>query len=542
MNHRLNYTYMILPACVLIIGAGLASINQVTAQRLDRPPARELEGTAILPAGTTDVPAGTILILEMEEKLSSGSARISDRFRARVATPVVNGNGRTLIPADATVIGRVSNVKPARWARRSGMIAVTFDSLIMPNGSAIPIRGYLTPADADDRKRIDDEGILRGGSNVKRDIVFVGGGAGAGAAIGAVTGGALAGAGIGAAAGLTATLLLKGKEAVVEDGQRFGMELTQPLRTSGTPSREGRQGTQPPRSGTPGYNSGYPQDSGQYGGDRVRTVGGTVDVSDVRVERNADGFVRILITAETATSGWRIYTNHEISRDTVDVRVRGVPPSSTGARQISHPSAPTIVIPDRNRRLQRVIVRGRNGVRTVNVDGGGSTFDPNRPQTPIDYTNNPPGPGTTQPPYTGGGGTGGGGTGTGSTGGGLSPTEINSLASRVINQTTQLRYDYGATIGVWINRDGSYDLIGQRRPTADERQLLDSLGAMQSSAQALNLNSSNLSARRSNAAKLNEDAKAVENAWRRAPMSADQNQRVRDLLQDVRKLVDNAMR
>ncbi|QQS46409.1 MAG: hypothetical protein IPM66_21285 [Acidobacteriota bacterium] len=513
---------LVLTILTITAGTGFSAMNLVTAQRLERPPARDIEGTPILPSGINAIPAGTILILEMETPLNSGTSRISDRFQARVATPVIDGTGRTLVPAGALVEGHVSSVTPAKWRRRSGIIAITFDRMQIATGRLAPIRGYLTSVDASDRKRIDDEGNLKGGSLNKRDIVFVGGGAGAGAAIGAVTGGALAGAGIGAAAGLTATLLMKGKDAVVEEGQRIGLELTQDVSITAAP-------TSITRPSQPSTGGARPRPPITGGGQQVPTRSGLIDVSDVRAERGSDGLLRILITAETPTSGWRIYTNHELTSDAVYVRLRGVPPTGAGATMISHPTAPTITIPDSNGRFRTVVVVGKNGTRTTQVNappGSSGTFTPTQP---VDYPNTPPstGSGTPVPPSTPPASTGPG-------------ADFNSQASRIANQIEQIRYDYGATVGVWINRDGSYDPIGQRQPTADERKLLDSLGALLNSVRALNLNSPNSAALRTNAARVQEDTRVVEQAWRRVPASSNLNQKIRTMIQDARNLANQA--
>ena len=177
MQYHVKKFTLFLPLLMLLC---LAAAPRVEAQqRLERPPAREVEGTPILAAGSQTVPEGTFLILEMENRLTSETSRQSDRFRARVASPVVDANGRVLIPEAAYVEGHVSNVTPARWGRRSGIIAIDFDNLYLPNGKRYPIRGYLTSADPDDRKRIDDEGNIKGKAPIKRDTVFIGGGAGA---------------------------------------------------------------------------------------------------------------------------------------------------------------------------------------------------------------------------------------------------------------------------------------------------------------------------------------------------------------------------
>ncbi len=175
------------------------------------------------------VPAGTVLILETETRLDSKTMRSSDRFTARVTEPVTDKNGNVLIPADSTVQGYAKSVTAAQYRRRSGVIEVLFDRLQLPNGRDYKINGILTSAETKERQRIDEEGTLTPGTENKRHIVFIGAGVGSGAIIGVITGSAILGAGVGAAAGVAAVFLSKGKEAIVEEGTRIGIELTQSL-------------------------------------------------------------------------------------------------------------------------------------------------------------------------------------------------------------------------------------------------------------------------------------------------------------------------
>ena len=522
MQYHVKKFTLFLPLLMLLC---LAAAPRVEAQqRLERPPAREVEGTPILAAGSQTVPEGTFLILEMENRLTSETSRQSDRFRARVASPVVDANGRVLIPEAAYVEGHVSNVTPARWRRRSGIIAIDFDNLYLPNGKRYPIRGYLTSADPDDRKRIDDEGNIKGKAPTKRDSVFIGGGTGAGAAIGWIAGSTLAGAGIGAAVGLTATLLMKGQEAIVEEGQRIAIGLTEDLKVGASP-----QAPKPSIGGGP--IPGFGGQTGIGGGGTTMTASGAVNLSSVRAERNADGLLRILITAETPTAGWRIFTNHEISRDTVDIRLRGVAPSALAPRQLSHPTAPTIVIPDRNGRIQKIVVHAKNVVRSINVNSswteqtGGDWTSPSNPP-PSKPPSQPSTPPTTTPPSSGGG----------------SDASLNETASRIEKDIDLIRYNFASSIGVWLNKDGSYDVLTGRRPTVEEKKFLDGLGALSNSVKGLPFNSATASARRSTAMRIEEDAQVVEEAWRRISMSSEANQQVRDMLGRVRNLVDRAIR
>jgi hypothetical protein len=533
---------------IMVMTISLAPLTS-RAQRPGRPPARDFEGTPVLAAGTEVVPEGTYILLEMETRLNSKDSRQSDRFKARVAAPVVDAQGRTLIPEAAYVEGHVSAVTPARWRRRSGIIAIEFDNLYLPNGESIPIRGYLTSADAADRKRIDDEGSIRGGAPRKRDIVFIGGGAAAGAAIGLIAGGALAGAGIGAAVGLTATFLMKGVEAIVEEGDRIAIGLTQDLRiepagdymsqprpapsrtedertelrplTPATPESE----TRPEREKTPA-----PAPSG--------LSSGAVNLNAIRSERGNDGLIRILITAETPTTGWRIFTNHEILRDSVEIRLQGTPPTTNAPRQISHPTAPTIVIQDRSSRIQKIVVHGRNTVQTIGVNNSwtdragarqGSGSSTSRPASRP--TSRPTGSSSQNPPAN---------NSTASEP--IIPAESASTslietASRIEKDIDLIRFNFASSIGIWLNRDGTFDALTGRRPTNEEKRFLDGLGALATSVRTWHFNSPTESARRTSILRIREDAQVVEGSWRRISMSNETNQLVREMLGRVAILV-----
>jgi hypothetical protein len=199
-------------------------------QRDRRTPARDIDVTPQIATDSGLLPAGVVLVLRLETRLDSGSARPSDRFKANLVEAVRDTSGKELIPQAAVIEGFVESVMPAQLRRRSGIIAVRFDLLRMPDGRALPLDGVLANPDQATRKRIvDEEGNIAGGSTVRQTVVFIGGSAGAGAAIGAIAGGALLGVGIGAAAGALGAWLARGKEATVEPGTRIGMELTKPL-------------------------------------------------------------------------------------------------------------------------------------------------------------------------------------------------------------------------------------------------------------------------------------------------------------------------
>jgi hypothetical protein len=172
----------------------------------------------------------TVISLRMNTYLSSKTAHVGDKFTATVSVPVYV-DGREAIPAGATIEGRVTQVTPAKRMNKSGLIAIDFDSITLPNGLNTQIVGILTSDDPDTQKQIDDENQVTGGKG-KDATVFVGGSGVLGAILGGVSGGgkgAAVGGAVGAGIGLGAVLLSKGEEATVPTGTEFGLRLKQPL-------------------------------------------------------------------------------------------------------------------------------------------------------------------------------------------------------------------------------------------------------------------------------------------------------------------------
>jgi type IV secretion system protein VirB10 len=338
-----------------------------------------------LSAGTRVLPRGYVMLLRLDTRLDSSRVRPSDRFYARLDEPLTDEAGSMILPANLLVIGHVKEATPAQMGRRSGIIEIEFDRLVMSDGRELPVKGILTSADPAERKKlkIDEEGVLEGGGQLKRNTVFVGGGAATGAVIGAIAGGAALGAAVGAAAGVVAVFLAKGKEAIVEPGTLIGLELTEsldltqrgtippprpttspatsPATTSPTTSTPAPTNNQPPAT-TPDTNGSQqpvplptPPQEPQL-----------VKVSFVQVERVSGNSILIVATAETTSNGWRVKAEHQVNQDTLEVWVKGTPPEGRASRVVSHPTVTTTVA-DPSRAIRRVVVHGLGGDRTVAV-------------------------------------------------------------------------------------------------------------------------------------------------------------------------------
>ncbi|MFN0110352.1 MAG: hypothetical protein ACKVZH_15960 [Blastocatellia bacterium] len=469
------------------------SPNIYSQSRLGRAPARDPESTAPIPAGSANIPAGTIIILEIDDKLSSGSSQVSDRFRAHVASPVTDTAGKTLIPIGIGIDGRVSSVSKAKWRHRSGLLAIVFDNLRRPNGDPVPVKGTLTSANAEDRKRLDEEAYLKGDSSLRRDILFVGGGAGTGAVIGMFTGGMLAGAGVGAAAGLTAALLMKGKDVTVEPGERFGMVLTQPI-----PSNLFQANATPIPTPTPTPTS------------QPQAQPSPLNPYDAVVMRESDGLVRIRLNAEAPSQNWRADSSYEnLGNGVIRIGVKGIPPRSVLDSQFQSALIPVgeIGLEDRSRLLSRADFVDKYGRHSFSID------IPSQPGSRTGRASNAP--------YSGGS------TGVPPVGGGRGPTlppaRVAALAKGAAGKVDVVRTQYAGLLQYFINADGSTTFLGTQRPAPEQQQFFDALMTLHTSLIRLQNNASDPNATRLNAQRVQDEASIANQASRRVRLDNSLN-------------------
>jgi len=84
-------------------------------------------------SGEVDVPDGTLILLRLEDPLSSRTALPEDRVEATVAEPVYGDRDgiRAAIPAGTPARGIVVEVRQAQRPSKGGRLDVTFDSLVL---------------------------------------------------------------------------------------------------------------------------------------------------------------------------------------------------------------------------------------------------------------------------------------------------------------------------------------------------------------------------------------------------------------------------
>lgn len=165
------------------------------------------------------IPRDTELILELQESMTTETAKEGDRFTAKIVSPTeISG---------AIVEGHVSKVtRPGRIKRRSE-IQLSFNRIILTQDRWSNFDAILTevlPVKGDNIKRVDNEGLAQGQRNYKGDFVKIGAATGTGVTIGAVAGGpvgAAVGAGVGAAFGVGAVVIERGKHIKLNPNQQL---------------------------------------------------------------------------------------------------------------------------------------------------------------------------------------------------------------------------------------------------------------------------------------------------------------------------------
>lgn len=203
----------------------------------------KLPGRAAL-SSLSALPAGQVIRVQMNDEITSATARVGDRFATTVISPVY-ANGVEVIPAGSTVMGQVTSVDRASNSSNPGTVGVNFFSLRLTDGLESGIDGDLTDLSdesgaaegltwdlAEDSSSPDEEQAKVIKSSPKRNVRFIGGGASKGALIGAIAGGGkgtMSGASTSAAIGLPTPLLLNANEARISPGTEFGVVVNQIL-------------------------------------------------------------------------------------------------------------------------------------------------------------------------------------------------------------------------------------------------------------------------------------------------------------------------
>ncbi len=204
---------------ILLVLAGLAAGCGVGAQPptvVADTPATQQQQLPFVESKALVVPANTAIYVRLQQSISSSTAQSGQNFSAELDEPLVV-DGQTLAPKGAPVTGKVVAARESGHMHNSGYLRITLSSITL-NGKTVPLQTNSV--------------FVSGGSYKKRNLAFIGGGAGGGALTGALIDGgkgAAIGSTVCATGGTTAAYATGKKEVGFIAERRLGFRLTQPL-------------------------------------------------------------------------------------------------------------------------------------------------------------------------------------------------------------------------------------------------------------------------------------------------------------------------
>ena len=164
-----------------------------------------------------ELPAQSVIGLQLENTVSSETARVEDEVVASVTRDVRVGD-HVAIPAGAKARGEVTLVERGARLRERARLGVRFTSIVLADGTRVPI---------------ETEAIYREGDSVRNEnAAKIGGGAIGGAIIGGILGGAKGaaiGGSIGAGAGTAATAAGGRNAATLPSGSPVTVRIESPV-------------------------------------------------------------------------------------------------------------------------------------------------------------------------------------------------------------------------------------------------------------------------------------------------------------------------
>lgn len=171
---------------------------------------------------TSTVPVGTNMSLTLNETLSTETNRVGDSFTATLASAVRDGSGNVLIPAGATVRGRLTEVNKSGRVGETGILKLAFEAVSF-GGRSYPMDGTVIRANPQRSNR----------TSTGETVGKVAAGAAAGAILGRVLGkntsSTVKGAVIGAAAGTAIAMGTADVDVVLPAGSPMEVRVDSPI-------------------------------------------------------------------------------------------------------------------------------------------------------------------------------------------------------------------------------------------------------------------------------------------------------------------------
>jgi len=111
----------------------------------------------------------------LDEELSSASSKSGQEIRAIVAEPIYNPDHTIAVPQGATIIGAVTQAKPARSFARAGALHFDFRQLVLPTGATQNVQASIAEADSASNQKLalDSEGRVKPKPQDKLIVPFI---------------------------------------------------------------------------------------------------------------------------------------------------------------------------------------------------------------------------------------------------------------------------------------------------------------------------------------------------------------------------------
>lgn len=187
---------------------------------------------ALMPAA--EIPAGTHVLLRMENSLSSRTAQTGDYVYLRTAVPIVEA-GQIVVPPGSYVQGVVTASKRSGRVKGRAELSIRLQTLTLASGKVYQFAPHLSAVDSEEsgQKVVGNENAVEQAPGKARDAgqiaIFAGSGAAVGGLATETVRGAGIGAGVGSAVGLATVLLTRGREVELRQGSTLDVVLDRPV-------------------------------------------------------------------------------------------------------------------------------------------------------------------------------------------------------------------------------------------------------------------------------------------------------------------------